>query len=118
MLANDVVSEYMPSKDAIQAMGDFFASCGHESRMRIISLLCLSALSVGEIATTLRMNQTTVSHQLRILRDRKIVYNEQTGKTVVYHIANSELEKVLSSVINITGTEAEKFLSILKKKTV
>ena len=115
MLLDKIISEYMPGEEAIRVMSEFFAACGHETRMKMICLLSISPLNVGQIAKALEMNQTTVSHQLRVLRDRRIVACFHRGKETEYRIANDAFFDVLTKVAGITNARAEMLVGLLAK---
>lgn len=102
MKLEEVLSQYMPSDGAIRNIGDFFAVFSHETRLKIMILLSVSELNVNDLAKYLMLNQSTVSHQLRILKDRKIVTSVRKGKEMYYNIANAYVNEVLFSAVKAT----------------
>ena len=64
---------YLPDKNATKKIARFFALFSDPSRVRLLSALAIAPLCVSDISAVLKMNQTTVSHQLRILRDMDVV---------------------------------------------
>ena len=73
MTLDELLSQYMPEDDALRDIGEFFSVFSHETRIKIMILLSVSELNVNDLSKCLGLNQSTVSHQLRILKDRKIV---------------------------------------------
>ena len=88
--------------NAIRDIGDFFSVFSQETRIKIIILLSVSELNVNDLTQYLRLNQSTVSHQLRILKDRKIVNSSRRGKEIYYSIANTYISEVLFSAVKAT----------------
>ena len=78
------VSYYLPSVKSASRLADFFALFSDCSRLRVISALAISRMCVTDLADVCRMNQTTVSHQLRSLKSMGIVESERQGKIVFY----------------------------------
>lgn len=81
------------SLDKAQRMAEFFGVLGDPNRWRILSALALGELQVGELAKAVDMNLSAVSHQLRVLRIRRLVSYRKRGRNVYYclqdhHILN------------------------------
>ena len=91
--------KFMPSKESLKAMSNFFYAFSDDTRLKIISLLAIKPLCVGEITSVLDINQTTISHQLKILRSHNIVECDRVGKNVIYYIKNSGIENVLNASV-------------------
>ena len=110
MTMETLLSQYMPSENAVKNVGELFAVFSHETRIRILIMLSVSELNVNDISRALQLNQSTISHQLRILKDRKIVTSTRKGKEKYYAIANDYINEVLFSAVKATA-ENEKSLS-------
>lgn len=99
MLAKREVVEdiecYMPDKVSTEKIARFFALFADCSRVRMLSALSIHPLCVSDLASVLQMNQTTVSHQLRLLRSVGIVDYERHGKVLFYKITNKKINDVL-----------------------
>ncbi|MBE7076676.1 MAG: winged helix-turn-helix transcriptional regulator [Clostridiales bacterium] len=93
------LKKYIPNKSNIKNMTSFFYAFSDDTRLKIIILLMLKELCVGEIADILNINQTTVSHQLKLLKSLNIVECERNGKNVVYYIKNDNIEHVLNASV-------------------
>ncbi len=85
----------MPGKNDVKMLADFFYAFSDETRLKIVILLTVNTLCVGDISKVLNINQTTVSHQLKILRNLGIVDFDRIGKTIIYYIKNKDIEHML-----------------------
>ncbi|UWG97795.1 metalloregulator ArsR/SmtB family transcription factor [Dehalobacter sp. DCM] len=77
-------------------LADFYKVFGDVSRIRILFALLDNELYVNEIADTLGMSQSAVSHQLRILRQNKLVSINRKGKTSVYSLNDDHVYRILT----------------------
>ncbi|MDD2445980.1 MAG: metalloregulator ArsR/SmtB family transcription factor [Clostridia bacterium] len=94
------IIDYMPTKNTILKMACFFQNFSDYTRLRILTCLCMSELCVNDIAKLLNLNQTTVSHQLQILRSEKIVSHRREGKIVIYSLENKSVNDMMLSAVN------------------
>lgn len=90
-----LVKDYTPSDDLLKRLGCFFSVFSDVTRLKIISALCVSDMCVTDISRVLEINQTTVSHQLKILRDIGLVKTKRQGKIVFYYIDSEEIDKIM-----------------------
>ena len=93
------LKKYMPDKNNLKNMSNFFYAFSDDTRLKIIILLSIKPLCVGEITNVLDINQTTISHQLKILKSLNIVECNRMGKNVIYYIKNSNIENVLNATV-------------------
>ena len=94
---------YLPDDNSVRRIARFFALLADPSRVKLLSALAISPLCVSDIADILKMNQTTVSHQLRLLRDVDIVTCERQGKILKYKIANPKINEILLVGVEYLG---------------
>lgn len=94
------LKQYMPSKNSLKNMSSFFYGFSDDTRLKIIILLSIKPLCVGEIQSVLDINQTTISHQLKILKSLNIVACDRDGKKMFYYIKNSSIENVLNASVD------------------
>lgn len=83
------------SQQYIQPLADVFKVLGDPTRLRILRVLMNQEVCVRDIADELGMGQSTVSHQLRILRDARLVQFRRDGKTVYYSLADAHVFTLL-----------------------
>ena len=79
----------------IQPLADVFKVLGDPTRLRILRVLMNQEVCVRDIADELGMGQSAVSHQLRILRDARLVQFRRDGKTVYYSLADAHVFTLL-----------------------
>jgi ArsR family transcriptional regulator, lead/cadmium/zinc/bismuth-responsive transcriptional repressor len=94
----DVVEEirkHMPGDSLLQDLAQLFKVLGDHTRVRILHALSRSALCVCDLTSILGMNQSAVSHQLRVLRDAKIVKSRKNGKNVLYSLDDLHISELL-----------------------
>ena len=94
---------YLPDKNATKKIARFFALFSDPSRVRLLSALAIAPLCVSDISAVLKMNQTTVSHQLRILRDMDVVSCGREGKILKYKISNPKINEILLVGVEYLG---------------
>ena len=86
---------YMPSVSVLQQMANFFSVFSDETRLKILSALSITKMCVNDIANCLNLNQTTVSHQLRILKAIGAVKDERCDKIIYYSISDNTINEVM-----------------------
>ena len=90
------VLEVMPTDEELQSLADFFRIFGDSTRIRILYALSQSELCVCDIASLLGMGQSAISHQLRILKQMRLVKFRREGKSVLYSLADGHIETILA----------------------
>ena len=81
----------MPSDDKIEEMGARFKAISEPSRLKILLALSVGELCVDHIVEAVGGNQSAVSHQLKTLKDNKIVKCRRDGKKVLYSVSDSHV---------------------------
>ena len=89
------VRTYMPEREEIDKLTAFFSIFGDGTRLRILSALAIARMCVTDLAGALGMNQTTVSHQLKILRSVGAVRADREGKIVFYSIGDEKINEIM-----------------------
>ncbi len=79
----------------IRDLADFFKVFGDATRIRILQSLLNSEKNVSELADSLDMTQSAISHQLRVLRQNDLVKYRKEGKTVFYSLDDEHVRTVL-----------------------
>lgn len=75
-------------------LADLFSALSDSTRLRIISVLLDSERNVGEIAAQLEMTESAVSHQLRGLRQLRLVRSRKDGRQVFYALDDDHVAKL------------------------
>lgn len=94
------ILEYMPTNTIILRLACFFQNFSDYTRLRILTCLCMSEMCVNDISKLLEINQTTVSHQLQILRSKKIVNYRRRGKIIIYSLENRTINDMMLTAVN------------------
>ncbi|MDK2965810.1 MULTISPECIES: metalloregulator ArsR/SmtB family transcription factor [Lacrimispora] len=90
------VLKAMPKEQQLMDLADFFKIFGDPTRVRILYVLSQSQMCVCDIANLLQMGQSAISHQLRILKQMRLVKFKREGKTVFYSLADGHIETILA----------------------
>lgn len=80
-------------------LADLFKVFGDSTRLRIMNVLFNGPTSVGEIAQTLDMSQSAISHQLKSLRDNNLVKADRNGKSIYYALADDHVKIIFQTGI-------------------
>lgn len=89
------VSREMPSEDTLYDLTELFRIFGDSTRMRILYALSASEMCVCDIALLLGMTQSAISHQLKALKNTRLVKSRREGKTVFYALADSHVHTII-----------------------
>lgn len=95
----DVVNEVnkqMPPEEELDDLADFFRIFGDSTRIKILYVLLCSEMCVCDIANLLKMTQSAISHQLRVLKQMDLVKNRRDGKTIFYSLSDGHIKTILS----------------------
>jgi ArsR family transcriptional regulator, lead/cadmium/zinc/bismuth-responsive transcriptional repressor len=81
-----------------QQMAEFFGALADPTRLKLLSALANRELCVCDLAAAVKMSESAVSHQLRILRTLRIVKYHRDGRNVYYSLADSHVMNLYSEV--------------------
>ncbi len=90
----DYVKDNMLSDDIIFDTAELFKIFGDSTRMKIICALTYSELCVCDIASITNSTQSAISHQLRILKQAKLIRPRKDGKVVYYSLADDHVQQI------------------------
>ena len=83
----------------VQELADLFKVLGDPTRIRIVQQLLNKEMCVTDIAESMGMGQSAISHQLRVLRQARLVTFRKEGKTVMYSLNDEHVVMLLSQGI-------------------
>lgn len=86
----------LPTDELLYDLADLFKLFGDTTRMKILFSLFESEMCVCAIAELLNMTQSAISHQLRILKDAKLVGNRREGKTIYYFLLDDHVRTIVA----------------------
>ena len=85
----------LPEEETLYDLAELFKIFGDSTRIKILYALFEAELCVNDIAEQLNLSQTAVSHQLRILRQNKLVSGRKEGKNVRYSLADDHVRTII-----------------------
>ena len=94
----DIVSQVcsmMPDEEELYDLAELFKVFGDSTRIRILYALFEKDICVCDLAETLRMTQSAVSHQLKILKQSRLVSSRREGKSIIYFLADDHVRKII-----------------------
>ena len=94
--AIQIAKGHMPADETLRELADFFKVFGDTTRIKILCVLFQSELCVCDLAEVLKMTQSAISHQLRVLKQMKLVKNRREGKTVYYSLAGDHIQTIMN----------------------
>lgn len=86
-----------PNREEIQELSNMFKIFADDTRLRIICSILNTELCVCDLCELLNLNQSTVSHQLQILRNAKLVKYRREGKQIFYSLQDEHIERIIST---------------------
>ena len=85
----------MPDENMLIDLSDLFKMFSDHSRLKILYALYLSEMSVCDLADSLDMSQSAVSHQLRLLRGAELVKFRREGKSIFYSLDDEHVSQII-----------------------
>jgi ArsR family transcriptional regulator len=95
----DKVTENMPDEELIYNMAELFKVFSDSTRVRILCVLMQSDLTVSEITKSLSMTQSAISHQLRMLKQARLVKFRRDGKNLIYSLADEHVSTIFNQTL-------------------
>lgn len=89
------VRRQMPGEEELYDLAELFRIFGDSTRIRILYVLFESEMCVCDIAQLLGMTQSAISHQLRLLKNARLVKARREGKTVFYALADDHVKTII-----------------------
>ena len=89
------VTSEMPPDETLYDLAELFKVFGDSTRIKILYALFEAELCVGDIAQLLGLTQTAVSHQLRVLKNNKLVKFRREGKIIFYSLADDHVHRII-----------------------
>ena len=90
------VQKEMPGEDTLYDLTELFRIFGDSTRIRILFVLFEAEVCVCDLAAALSMTQSAISHQLRILKQNKLVKCRREGKSVFYSLADDHVRSIIA----------------------
>ena len=90
-----IVQEKMPEETELYDLAELFKVFGDSTRIRILFVLFEAEVCVCGLAEALHMTQSAISHQLRILKQSRLVKSRREGKSIFYSLADSHVRTII-----------------------
>ena len=91
----DRVLKDMPDEESLYDLAELFKVFGDTTRIRILYVLFEAEMCVCDIAQILNMTQSAISHQLRVLKQARLVRNRREGKQIYYSLADDHVRTII-----------------------
>ncbi len=92
----DKVKKTMPEETELYDLAELFKVFGDSTRIRILFVLFEAEVCVCDLANALNMTQSAISHQLRILKQNKLVKSRREGKSIFYSLADEHVRTIIA----------------------
>ena len=89
------VAQSMPTENVLFDLSELFKVFGDSTRIRILYVLFEAEVCVCDIAEVLNMSQSAISHQLRVLKQAKLVKFRREGKTISYSLSDDHVRTII-----------------------
>ena len=90
------VKENMPPEETLYDLAELYKVFGDSTRIKILYDLFQGEKNVTEICNDLEMNQSAISHQLKILRSSKLIKARRDGKMMLYSLADEHVKTIIA----------------------
>lgn len=90
------VEEKMPAEELLYDLAELYKVFGDSTRIKILYVLLESEMCVCDIAQLLNMSQSAISHQLRVLKQSRLVKFRRDGKIVLYSLADGHVRTIIN----------------------
>ena len=91
----NLAKKKMLDEDIISQVSNLYKVFSDETRLKILNSLLETELCVCDISAVLEMSHSSISHQLKILRDMKLVKTRKVGKSVYYSLIDDHIFKII-----------------------
>ena len=91
-----IVNDTMPEETELYDLAELFKVFGDSTRIRILFVLFEAEVCVCDLAEALHMTQSAISHQLRILKQNKLVNSRREGKSIFYSLADGHVRTLIA----------------------
>ncbi|NCB93063.1 MAG: ArsR family transcriptional regulator [Clostridia bacterium] len=91
-----IVNDTMPEETELYDLAELFKVFGDSTRIRILFVLFEAEVCVCDLAQVLNMTQSAISHQLKILKQNKLVTSRREGKSIFYSLADGHVRSIIA----------------------
>lgn len=91
---------FMPENNVLRQLANTFSVFADATRLKILSVLSLTDMCVSDLSNFLNINQTTVSHQLKLLKTFDAVEDRREGKVIVYKVKYNKINEIMAQGVD------------------
>ena len=91
----------LPDEEVINKLALYFQNFSDNTRIKILSCLSIMDMCVNDLSCLLGINQTTISHQLKTLKDQNIVDFKREGKVLIYRLKAESVQEMMMYAVNV-----------------
>ncbi|MBB6734448.1 ArsR/SmtB family transcription factor [Cohnella zeiphila] len=95
----DQIKQQMPEETLVRDMAEWFKALSDPTRVKLLCAMRQQELCVHDLSELLGMGQSAVSHQLRYLRNMRMVKRRKVGKTVFYSLDDSHIDDIFDATL-------------------
>ena len=99
MMDIEAIKAKLPNDDEIYDLSELFKVLGDQTRTKILTVLEIHELCVNDIASALNMTKSAVSHQLRILRQSRLIKSRRDGKEIIYSLDDNHVSQLFECAL-------------------
>ena len=90
------VNQNMPDEEELYSLSELFKTFGDPTRIRILFVLSEAEVCVCDLAQILNMTQSAISHQLKVLKQNRLVKSRREGKSIFYSLADNHVRTIIA----------------------
>ena len=94
------IQRNLPADRDVLKLALFFQNFSDSTRLKILSCLSFCDLCVNDLSNLLNINQTTISHQLKTLKDQNLIAYKRNGKILIYYLKTKNINEIMSYAVN------------------
>lgn len=91
------IQDKIPVEEEVYDLADLFKIFSDSTRIKILCILFESEMCVYDLSSILNMSQSAVSHQLRLLKQSKLVKHRREGKIIFYSLSDDHIRKIIDN---------------------
>ncbi len=95
----ETIKAKLPNDEEIYDLSELFKVLGDQTRTKILTVLEIHELCVNDIASALNMTKSAVSHQLRILRQSRLIKSRRDGKEIIYSLDDNHVSQLFECAL-------------------
>lgn len=99
MMDIETIKAKLPNDEEIYDLSELFKVLGDQTRTKILTVLEIHELCVNDIASALNMTKSAVSHQLRILRQSRLIKSRRDGKEIIYSLDDNHVSQLFECAL-------------------